>query len=297
MIKKKSYYKPIHYTPEQLHKRELNLQSQLLFGNFLDTDIVTSLVNLFKDNRNYTTPKIVKYIEDERKLQGLDNRNVKVESEIYNIITNSIDKKDSSRKGATLLLKIIKNNKEFIHLTIHLVPTTINSDKDGLIHIFKDVYKTKGDTNKTKSVPSRETNKLYALISVKQPDGKPNSLEFSIDKQYYKTNVPTIINSDKIDDEINKEMDVILTVLNSLFDEENIEFYIGGKDKLREINQTTNKVLNNINMHSLLTTRKNKGIKTILGRNTLESSINLKPIIHIPKKNKQTRKKYRNFRT
>ena len=168
--------KPIYYTPDQLYKRELNLQSQLLFGNFLDIDIISALVDLFKDTINYTTPKIVKYIEDERKMQELDNTNVEVKTEIYNIIENNINKKDSNRKGATLLLKIIKNNKEFIHLTIHLVSTTISSDKDGLIHIFKDVYKIKGETNKTKSVASRETNKLYALISVKQPDGKPNSL-------------------------------------------------------------------------------------------------------------------------
>jgi hypothetical protein len=272
--------KPIIYTQNQLNKRKSILKSQLLFGNFLDINIITALVDLFKANKNYITPKIVKYIEDERKMQGLNNRNVKVESEIYNIDTND----------STLHLQIIKNDIDFIHLTIHLVPTTINSDKDGLIHISKNIYRKKG-------VSYTKSNRLYAQISINQPDGKPNSLEFSIDKQYYKTNVPNIINSDKIDDEINKEMDIIITVLNRLFDEENIEFYIGAKDKLREINQTTNKILNNINIHSLLTTRKNKGTKTILGRNTLESVISLKPIIHIPKKNKQTRKKYRNFRT
>jgi hypothetical protein len=65
MNRKKLYYKPIKYTPEQLHKRQLNLQSQLLFSEFLDTDIINSLVDLFIDNKN-TTPKIVKYIEDER---------------------------------------------------------------------------------------------------------------------------------------------------------------------------------------------------------------------------------------
>ena len=28
--------KPIAYTPEKLHKRQITLQSQLLFGKFLD---------------------------------------------------------------------------------------------------------------------------------------------------------------------------------------------------------------------------------------------------------------------
>jgi hypothetical protein len=58
MTKKKS----IIYTPEQLHKRQIILQSQLLFGKFLDTDIITSLVDLFKENKkNNITSKIVKY--------------------------------------------------------------------------------------------------------------------------------------------------------------------------------------------------------------------------------------------
>ncbi len=43
--------KPIAYTPEQIQKRQMTLQSQLLFGNFLDTDIITRLIDLF-DNKN-----------------------------------------------------------------------------------------------------------------------------------------------------------------------------------------------------------------------------------------------------
>lgn len=35
--------KPIVYTPEQLHKRRLNLRSQLIFGNFLDTNIIVRI--------------------------------------------------------------------------------------------------------------------------------------------------------------------------------------------------------------------------------------------------------------
>jgi len=37
MLQKKS----IAYTPEQLNKRALIFQSQLLFGKFLDTDIIS----------------------------------------------------------------------------------------------------------------------------------------------------------------------------------------------------------------------------------------------------------------
>ncbi len=86
-------------------------------------------------------------------------------------------------------------------------------------------------------------------------------------------------------------MNVILTVLNRLFDEENTDFYIGNKDKTREISNTANKVLNNINKYSLLTTRKNIGTKTILGANALGPNMNLKRATPKPKRNKQTRKR------
>ena len=243
--------KPIIYTPEQLHKRRLNLQSQLIFGNFLDTNIIVKLIDLFTINinnasSNTTTSKIITYIEDERKLQGLNSTNVTIKSELYGTNDNN----------TALFLKILKNNIEFIHLTIHLVPTTINDDKDGIIHIYKDIYRPKGIINKTKSVSSRETNKLYALLSVKQPDGKPHSLEFSIDNKYYKTDVPNIRNSNILDLEIGKEMNVIVNVLNKLFDEDDTKFYIGNKDKTYEIHAIANNVLNNINTHSTLITRK-----------------------------------------
>ena len=43
--------KSIPYTPEQILKKTMPLQSQLLFGNFLDTDIITRLINLFNDSK------------------------------------------------------------------------------------------------------------------------------------------------------------------------------------------------------------------------------------------------------
>lgn len=263
---------PIIYTKEQLHKRKLNLYSQLLFGKYLDTDIITKLIDLFKDNKNNTTSKIVKYVEEERKAQGLNNTNIKITSEIYN----------TSSDDSTLHLQIIKNGIDFIHLSIHLVPKTINPNNDGLIHIFKNIYKPKGETNKTKTVTRSRKNRLYALISVNEPEGKPHSLEFSIDNNYYKTNVPNITNSIETDKEINKEMNVIITVLNRLFDE-NDELYIGNKDKIYEVNINTDKVLNNINNHSILVSRKNKGTKTIFGRN-VNNTIPRIPVIYTTKK-------------
>ncbi len=273
---------PIIYTSEQLHNRSLIFQSQLLFGNFLDIDITSKLIDLFKGNKNYTTPKIVQYIEEERKAQGLNNRDVIIESEVY-----GITEKGTTKKGTSLFLKIYKDNIEFIYLNIHLIATSINSHKDGLIHIVKQIYKDKG-------VSSRKKYKLYAQIRVKQPEGKPHSLEFSINNDYYKTNVsniPNITNSNNIDKEINKEIKVIIDVLNKLFDEYNTEYYIGDKTKIYEINNNTDKVLNNINNHFILVSRKNKGTKTILGRNIN----NTKPRISIKRNNiRKTRKRLSN---
>jgi hypothetical protein len=245
--------KPIAYTPEKLHKRQITLQSQLLFGKFLDTNIITKLINLFNDIKNYNTPKIIQYVEDERRLQKLDSKHVEIKSELYK----------ASDNDTTLHLQISKNGIDFIHLSIHLIPKTINVDKAGLLHIFKDIYRKMG-------VPHNQSNRLYALIDVEQPKDKPNSLVFSIDKDYYKTNVTNIANSNTVDIEINKEMDAIINVLNRLFDEKNTEYYIGNKDKIAQINinNTINKVLNNINTHSILVSRKNKGTKTLIGRNT-----------------------------
>jgi hypothetical protein len=252
--------KPIAYTPEQLYKKQMTLRSQLLFGKFLDTDIITRLINLF-DNKNYTTPKIDKYIEDERKAQNLDSTNVKIKSEHYK----------GSDNDTTLHLQISKNGVDFIHLSMHLIPRTINVDKAGLLHIFKDIYRNLG-------VTYSQSNKLYALIDVEQPKDKPNSLVFSIDKDYYKTNVSNITNTSRLDIEINEEMNVIIRVLNRLFDEKNTEYYVGDRNKILLINdkninnknknKSVNKVLNNINKHSILVSRKNKGTRTIIGRNT-----------------------------
>lgn len=244
--------KPIPYTPEQIQKRQNTLQSQLLFGKFLNIDIITRLINLF-DNKKYAIPKIIKYIEDERKLQDLDSTDIEIKSYMYK----------ASKDDTTLHLQIAKNGTDFIHLSMHLIPITINVDKAGLIHIKKDIYRKM-------KVPYSESNRLYALIDIEQPKDRPNSLVFSIDKDYYKTNVSHITNTSKLDVEINKEMKVIIAVLNRFFDQTDTEHYVGDKDKLLQINinnNTVNKVLNNINKHSLLISRKNKGVKTIIGRN------------------------------
>jgi hypothetical protein len=181
-------------------------------------------------------------------------------------------------------LGIQKNNKDFIHLTIHLVPQSLNKKQFGFIHISKDIYKQKIST----TTPKRDK---YALIKIEKPTDRPNSLHFSIPLDGYTS--PGAPNSAKYDPEIAKEMDAIVSVLNCLFDETDSELYIGDNTKsniLFSIHNKTNNVLNNINTHTSFVSRKNKGVK-MLPNFTTDPRINI-----YRKNNKNNTKKYRNKR-
>jgi hypothetical protein len=209
------------------------LETHKLFVNFLNLDIINNLINLFNEKVN-----LKKYIENERKKRGL-HKNIKIKSRFY-IPKNRIP---------TLILDIIKNNKSFIHLSIHLPLKHLNPENSGILHFYKNVYETK--INKTKK---QNENKLYTLINVIHPEDKPNSLEFSIDNNTKLNKTVNIYNK-----EIQKEMDVILTVLNRLFDEDNHEYYIGYNKEMTNIHNQTNNVARIINKYKKYATRKNKG--------------------------------------
>ena len=99
----------VTYTQQELLNRNKIIQSQIQFGDFLDSYIINKLIILF-DKNNKSDKSIVKYIENERKLREYNNLNIEVKSEVYNIDENT----------PTILVKIIKNSIEFIHLSIHL---------------------------------------------------------------------------------------------------------------------------------------------------------------------------------
>lgn len=120
-------------TPQQLYTRANIIQSHKLFSSFLNANIVNAFIHLFDNEHNMSlnaNKKIIKYIEAERKLQGLDDSNVSIVSEVYG----------DDRKNPTLYLGIKKNNKEFIHLTIHLLIKYINPNQAGTIHMYKNIY-------------------------------------------------------------------------------------------------------------------------------------------------------------
>lgn len=87
-------------------------------------------------------------------------------------------------------------------------------------------------------------------------------------------------------------MDVIINVLNRLFNEKDTELYIGNKDKIYPVHNKINKVLNSNNNHSTLVSRKNKGKKIIQNNiNNPEFLFNHKPFNKVGKRH--TRKIYK----
>lgn len=232
-------------------QRKVIIESHKLLWGFLDASMINKLINLFDDTDKSSNDKISHYIENERMTQGLDSSTIIIKSMIY-----GYDKSNS-----TLLIEIKKNNIDFLHLTIHLNPNSFNPKHSGLIHMVKNFY----------TIPkySMARKKLYVLISIKQHADKPNSLFFSIEDGY----TTEIKNAHLYDPEIQQEMNVIITVLNRLFDEDNNEFYIGHQNKIFPIHNKTNTILENINNHSHIVSRKNKGSRLYPQLNNSDPSI------------------------
>jgi len=206
-------------------------------------------------------------------LHGLDISGVDIKSYVYGYdISNS-----------SLLLEINKNNKPFIHLSIHLCPKSFDPKSSGPIHIYKDVYESHSSTKKMR----------YVLMSLQQPIGKSESLKLSIVSGY---STPGIPNAYMYDPEIQKEMDVIIDVLNHLFDEEN-SLYIGKNiSNLVIIHNKTNTILKNINSYKTHVVRKDEGVYLFPLNNTDIFRIKRE---NATKRNKKrtTRKRITTFKT
>lgn len=211
-------------------KRDEIIGSQKLFWNFLDSNIINKLIHLFDDTES-SPNKISKYVENERRIRGLDDATIK--GEVYR----------EEKLTYNLLLEICKNNKPILHISFHTAPDSFRGNKSGPIHLYKNMYRENKRTTK---------KNRYSLIRVGTPIGKPHSLEFSI-PDGYKT--PGVNTNEK---QLEEEMDVIMHVINRIFDE-NDTYYIGDKNKLVHIHNLSNTIQTNINK-SPNVTRKNKGV-------------------------------------
>lgn len=237
MFKKTSKKGRIKLSENSLKRTTNIIATHKLFTNFLDADIVNKLVHLFDASSNLLTD----YVEKEREARGLDHSNITIKSHIYGYEDNK----------QILILDIKKDDIDYIHLSIHLLPVHFDGNTSGLIHFTKNILKTKYNSK------GKYKKFRYTYIQLIKPDKKPNSLEFVI----IDDNLIIKRNSTEYDDNLKKEMDVIITVLNRLFDEDNKEYYIGNKDKIQHIHNKTNIILGNINKFTYHTKRKNIGIK------------------------------------
>ena len=219
----------------QLLSRNSVILSQLLFWKFLNTDMINKLINLF--GMPGVNGEIVHHIATERAARGLDMCGVVISSHVYGF----------DNKNSTIILEIVKNGIAFLHLSIHLRPTAFNSKSAGPIHMRKEIYSTYSPK------PPRKTQ--YVSIFVCQPKDKPNSLEFAIINQSTSALPITHVHECELRD----EMDVIIAVLNRLFDQDNKAFYIGDVDILAPVHNTTDAVLKNIDAVRTHVTRKNVG--------------------------------------
>ncbi len=203
------------YTQSELDKRNTIIQSQRQFWSSLDASMVNNLLHLFDKETEYPNHKITKYIENERIWLGLDSSNISISSGIYG----------SKKSDPTLYVCIKKYNKDFLHLIIHLAPRTLDPKYNAPIYFAKSIYNIKANKHNKKS--------LYTLISMIKPEKKPDSLVFSIADEY---TISGLKNADNYDTEIQQEMNIIIRVLNKMFDEYNYKFYIGYQNKRFSVN-------------------------------------------------------------
>jgi hypothetical protein len=228
------------YSNHNLQIRSDILDTQTLFINFITADIMDALVHLFSEECCEHRDKhitIAKLIKDERDRQHL----------VDNVTISSCAYKDATRNGSSnIVLDIHKDGKKFLHLTIHLSIHSLHPKDAGILHFLKDIYTIKHS--------SRKYERHYALIKVDQPH--PESLHFSIGYGYHTSGAKNAMIYDK---EVQQEMDVVIAVLNRLFDSSD-EYYVGKvrNDPIEIINRT-NVLLKNMNNHTKIATRKNKG--------------------------------------
>jgi hypothetical protein len=278
----------VKHSDEYLSKRKDILDSHKLFIEYLNSDILNKLIQLFDaSNPNDKSKKISNYIQEERKYHRLNESNITYVSEVYG----------EDRNKPSLHLQMKKNNKDILHLSIHLTLSSITPETNaGIVHIKKNLYKPL--TRKERKIVE------YVDILVKTHTNKPHSLEFfTVDRHLknminnskyinFKINKSIYKNFEEFEPEIQQEINVILTILNRLFDENNPEYYIGNENILYPIHNKTNIILGQMNNQIQHATRKNKGVQ--MGPTLTNISMGQINIIRRIPSTLKTKKPYKN---
>lgn len=237
------------YSATELQLRADIFATHSLLINFLTFDVMNNLIHLFDEdccNGLHFTHKTIKgFIEEERKERGLDNTTI--------TISSKADKK--LKASSRFVLDISKNGKGFIHLTIHLVSKERNPEKDGMLHIKKDIYTVKRSC--------RNKDEYCTLLKVEKPNDR--SLHFSIGFNDDTSSSPL---ASSYDEEVNQEMYVIIAVLNKMFDADNDNYFVGNNDMriFLPIENKTNIILSNMNNHPQIAIRKDWGKLTNINK-------------------------------
>lgn len=156
-----------------------------------------------------------------------------------------------------------------------------------MIHIKKDIYFVKRTC--------RDTDVYCALLKVEAPNDR--SLRFSIG---FDDDTSTSPLSSIYNEEVNQEMDVIVAVLNKIFDADNDAYFIGNPEArlALPIENKTNVFLSNMNAHPQVATRRNRGrlMNLTTSRYPANAHFHTKcnNIKHMIRSNRNTRKSHKN---
>lgn len=268
------------YSATELQLRADIFATHSLLIKFLTFDVMNNLIHLFDEdccNGHHFTHKTIKeFVEEERKERGLDNTTI--------TISSKADKK--LKASSRFVLDISKNGKGFIHLTIHLVSKERNPEKDGILHIKKDIYTVKRSC--------RNKDEYCALLKVEKPNDR--SLHFTIAFDDDTSSSPL---ASSYDEEVNQEMDVIIAVLNKMFDADNDDYFVGNNDMriFLPIENKTNIILSNMNNHPQIAIRKDCGKLMNINKSQHPNNAYMSRIATNSKRNTNKPHKYKYSRT
>jgi hypothetical protein len=238
------------------------VNSHALFGSGFDEGSVNNFIGSFREE-NQPTPtdpaphSITAYIMKEHDEQQKLKNGITVTSLVKGFQMHEINEDNDPM----CIVKILYNNKNLIHLTIHLAPTRLFPYEHGMIHIVKDCYKSRRKRIFSPMVTMR--------IHVSTPLNKPLSKHFTLIDDTHP--IYGHAGDAATENRIKEESDILIGVLNKMFNQDEPFYYIGHPqgNMVNLNNQTatpafpkqpiTDLILNQMNRPAVKFSRKNKG--------------------------------------
>jgi hypothetical protein len=270
--------------------------SHQLLGSFFSGWVLNRLIHLFDADPTFNDPvhNIVAYIDEEHKLRKIDTTDITVVSRVHGHLRPKPD--------PMCIAEISYKGVPIVHLTIHVAPNRLLPAQHGMIHLVKNHYQNK---SKYGVLSDGARVRLLAIV----PKNKPNSLFFRI----MDGKAPPSQGNISLDPIIQKEMKVLVAVLNKIFDEKDLKHYVGsfpvpngqlfnmntpGIPPIRPPNPKTPLVVSQVNATGIAITRQNKGVPytiatphpSLLPSSTASTSIR-RPLSHSMKKKRFQRRR------